>query len=60
MPKSILNPITGKFDFVLSESELNALYLKLDQTTPQAVDNGAPILNKGLRIKAGEKIYFDA
>lgn len=34
-------------------------YLKLDQTTPQTVDNGAPHFDKGLIIKAGEKLIFD-
>jgi len=34
-------------------------YLKLDQTTQQTVINNPPIFNKGLIIKAGERIYFD-
>ena len=33
--------------------------LKLDQTTPQEIINGAPIFTQGLIIKAGERIYFD-
>ena len=33
--------------------------LKLDQTTQQTIDNGTPIFNKGLIIKAGEKLYLD-
>lgn len=33
--------------------------LKLDQTTPQTVDNGSPIFNKGITIKAGQKLYLD-
>jgi hypothetical protein len=37
----------------------DARYLKLDQTTPQEVDNGAPTFNKGIVIKAGEKLYLD-
>ena len=54
-----LNALTGKFDLVgMTSTELGA-YLKLDQTTPQDIDNGAPTFNKGLIIKAGEKLYFD-
>jgi hypothetical protein len=40
-------------------------YLKLDQTTPQTVVNGAPIFDKGLRsngaiiLKSGQKLIFD-
>lgn len=33
--------------------------LKLDQTTPQTVDNGSPLFNEGITIKAGEKLYLD-
>lgn len=38
----------------------DARYLKLDQTTPQDVDNGTPTFNQGIKIKAGQKLYFDA
>lgn len=40
-------------------------YLKLDQTTPQTVENGAPIFDAGLRsngaiiLKSGQKLIFD-
>jgi len=55
-----LNPITGKFDLIgMTSTEINA-YLKLDQTTPQRVINDAPTFGKGIRIKAGEKLYFDS
>lgn len=43
----------------LTTAEADALYLKLDQTTQQSVINDAPIFEKGLIIKAGERIYFD-
>ena len=35
-------------------------FLKLDQTTPQNVINGAPEFDAGIKIKAGQKLYFDA
>ena len=63
------NPFTQTFDYTLSSSEIqaisNALYLKLDQTTPQTVINGAPIFDAGLRcngaiiLKSGQKLIFD-
>ena len=34
-------------------------YLKLDQTTPQTVDNGAPHFDGGLIIKSGQKLIMD-
>ena len=49
-----------------TEAEVNTLiaalasvYLKLDQTTAQDVDNGAPTFNQGLIIKAGQRLIFD-
>ena len=45
-----------------TEAEIIALlagYLKLDQTTEQDVDNGAPIFNGGIRILSGQKIIYD-
>ena len=53
--KPVFNPFTGKLDFTVHHDE----YLKIDQTTPQTVINGAPIFNEGLVIKAGAKIIFD-
>ena len=53
--KITFNPITGQFDVTADTSGL----LKLDQTTPQTIENGTPIFDKGLIIKAGERIYFD-
>jgi hypothetical protein len=40
-------------------SDIGTNFLKLDQTTPQQIINGAPIFTQGLVIKAGERIYFD-
>lgn len=43
----------------------DARYLKLSQTTPQTVINGAPTFNVGLSandnivLKAGKKLIFD-
>lgn len=49
-----VNAITGKLDKVLSDADVAAiadlLYLKLDQTTPQTVTNGIPILEDGIAI----------
>ena len=45
-----------------TEAEVVALlagYLKLDQTTEQDVDNGAPIFNGGVRVLSGQKIIYD-
>lgn len=50
---------------VLSATGASALFLKLDQTTPQTVINGVPIFNVGLKsngdvtIKAGQKLILD-
>jgi hypothetical protein len=46
MPYKVLNPFTGKLDYVSSASELASYdlrYLKLDQTTPQTVIGGIPV-----------------
>jgi len=40
-------------------SDASGEFLLLDQTTQQTVINNPPIFNKGLIIKAGERIYFD-
>jgi hypothetical protein len=37
----------------------DARYLKLDQTTVQHVINDAPQFDKGITIKAGEKLFLD-
>jgi len=48
-----------------SVEEMDLHYLKLDQTVPQTVINGAPIFNTGLTsqgpiiIKAGQKLILD-
>jgi hypothetical protein len=56
-----LNVFTGTFDIVgdLTQGLADLRYLKLDQTTPQTVDNGAPLFKKGLVIAKDERIYFD-
>lgn len=35
------------------------LYLKLDQTTHQHIDNGAPHFDEGIEVKAGKRLYLD-
>ena len=42
-----------------TQAELDALYLKLNQSTPQDVINDAPHFQKGLVIKSGEHLTFD-
>jgi hypothetical protein len=58
-----INSTTGNLDKIgqsaADVTSNDARYLKLDQTTPQTVINGMPTFNKGIRIKAGEKIIFD-
>jgi hypothetical protein len=54
-----LNPITGKLDLIgMTPTEIEA-YLKLDQTTPQNVINGAPQFDEGIVIKAAKRLYLD-
>ena len=59
-----VNVMTGNLDKIgqttSDQTENDARYLKLDQTTPQTVDNGAPIFNKGLEIAANQRVYVDA
>ena len=52
------NPLVKKgFDIVgLSQAELEALFLKLDQTTPQTITGGVPI---GLEGSYSHKITFN-
>jgi len=63
--KTRYNPFTANLDKVGFElvadltDVLNAIYLKLDQTTPQTVENGAPLFKQGLVIAKDERIYFD-
>jgi len=58
------NPITKKLDLIGQSAsdivENDGRYLKLDQTVEQEISNGAPLFNNGLRIKAGQKLIFDA
>ena len=55
---------TDKYYILLSGSFVSlggtGNFLKLDQTTPQDVDNDAPTFNAGIKIKAGQKLYFDS
>jgi hypothetical protein len=39
-----------------TEAEVDAAFLKLDQTTPQSVINGQPTFDQGLKITAGQDI----
>ena len=58
---------TGSIREVINHDELkdmdgtvhDARYLKLDQTTEQDVDNGAPHFNGGIIIKSGQRLTFD-
>lgn len=45
MPAKV-NPFTGKLDLVSDVSG----YLKLDQTTPQTITNGSPIISEGIQF----------
>jgi hypothetical protein len=51
------NPFTKKLDVIGDVAGLESL--KLDQTTQQTVINGAPIFDKGIIIKSGEKLVLD-
>lgn len=57
--KIVFNPITGLFDMIGMTAEELEAYLKLDQTTPQIIENGAPQFNDGLVIKEEKRIYLD-
>ncbi len=67
------NPLVKKgFDIVgLSQAELEALFLKLDQTTPQTITGGVPNLNltedvapvskgNGYLSTVGDTLYYFA
>ena len=45
-----LNPITGELDLIGMTPAEAAAYLKLDQTTPQTIENGLPIFEDGISI----------
>ena len=53
------NVFTGTFDLIGMSTAQQGAYLKLDQTTPQNVINGAPEFNEGVIIKAGKKLILD-
>lgn len=42
----IFNPFTGNLDWTISLDD----YLKIDQTTPQTVENGAPTFDQGIKV----------
>ena len=42
-----------------TKEELDALYLKLDQTVKQYVINGIPQFSEGIEIKANKPLYYD-
>jgi hypothetical protein len=51
----VFNPLTGKLDYYKKETDPvweseKSGYFKLDQTTPQTVENGAPVFDKGIEI----------
>ena len=63
-------PITGTGTISLDTTYTDANYLKLDQTTPQTITNGAPLFSAGVTINADNQkilvganadgsIYFD-
>lgn len=41
---------------LLNSASANATYLKLDQSTPQTIINGAPRFNEGINVSTGKKI----
>lgn len=54
--------MANKYDKILDEyreNDLEGKGLKLDQTTPETVVNGAPTFDQGIIIKAGAKLVFD-
>jgi hypothetical protein len=57
--KVVFNPITGLFDLIGMTTEEMEAYLKIDQTTPQNIINGAPQFDKGLVIKENEWVNLD-
>ena len=54
-----INPLGKPFDMVGMTTAEKGEYLKIDQTTPQTVDNGAPHFDGGLIIKSGQKLIMD-
>ena len=54
-----LNIFTGMLDYVGMTADEAEAYLKLDQTTPQTVINGAPQFDEGLTIKKDKFLRFD-
>lgn len=55
--------MTIKIDNSITVATADDRYLKLDQTTPQSVINGAPTFeggtNDSIIIKAGKRLVFD-
>ena len=45
------NPIENAFDIAgISQGKADIRYLSLDQTTPQTIENGAPIFDAGIKV----------
>lgn len=63
VPNSCLTD-NGDGTVTISLATILAAYLKLDQTTPETVTNGAPTFNGGatdaIKITAGKRLVFDA
>lgn len=53
------NAETGRGDWVLTEEEVSALCLLINQASPQTIINGAPQFNEGAVIKQDRRIYLD-
>ena len=56
MPSADNSDHDGRY---FTETESDARFLKLDQSTPQTVTNGAPIFAEGIKIIAGKKVIYD-
>ena len=58
-----INPATGDLDKIgQTASDIisnDGRYLKLDQSTPQTVINGAPVFARGLILVSGQRLVFD-
>ena len=57
--KVVFNPITGLFDLIGMTPEEMEAYLKLNQTTPQHITDGAPVFDEGLAVEENKWISLD-
>ena len=53
------NVFLDELDIYRSNKELDARYLKLDQTLSQTVTNGLPQFNEGIIIRKNKPLYYD-